>query len=213
MTQDPDRHPARPTKCSSCESAIGDTPVCDYCHTLNPAAAMMDFFTLLGLPMHYEIDVVDLRKKYLALSRHAHPDYHTDDSPEVQTLHLQVSSSLNQAYRTLLDPAARAGYLLELLGGKSTAQDKSVPSGFLETMMMMQEEVQEAVESDNGPQRQRLAAVLQTQHDGLVCRMAELFASYQQAVACRAVTTGLLREIRQQVNAAAYVKKLITQVK
>lgn len=204
---------AVPTKCSQCHAEVKDTVVCDYCKSVNPAAAMMDYFTLLGVPETFDLDPDELRRKYLVLSRHAHPDYHAQDREEVQQLHLQVASSLNEAYQTLRAPASRAAYLLERLGGKSLAEDKSVPEGFLGTMMMMQEEVEEALQADNADEKKRLQAVLQTQHDGLLRRIAELFKQYQEAVACRVVTEDLLSEIRKQVNAVSYVKKLLSQAK
>ena len=204
---------AMPTKCSLCHAEIKNTVMCDYCKSMNPAAMMLDYFSLLGVPATFDLDPDELRRKYLALSRHAHPDFHTQESEEVQKLHLQVASSLNEAYQTLRDPATRAAYLLEQLGGKSMAEDKSVPEGFLNTMMMMQEELEEAAQSEDGEERKRLQKVLQTQHDGLLRRIAELFKQYQQAVSCRAVTDDLLSEIRKQVNAVSYVKKLLTQVK
>jgi len=200
---------ARPRKCQQCSATVEGTAVCDFCKTLNPAAAMMDFFSLLGLAERFDIDPEELRRKYLALSRHAHPDYHVNDNADVRNLHLQVSASLNEAYQTLRDPASRAAYLLERLGGKSSEADKSVPDGFLDTMMMMQEDVQDAVEASDAAELARLREVLQTQHDGLMRGVAELFAQHQQAVICQAVTAGLLEEIRQQLNAVSYVKKLI----
>jgi molecular chaperone HscB len=198
-----------PVKCAKCKAVIKGTAVCDFCKSLNPAAASLDFFSLLGLPEVFDIDTAELRKRYLNLSRHAHPDFHVHEAQEVQSLHLQVSSSLNEAYRTLLDPASRAAYLLERLGGKSSADDKSVPDGFLGTMMMMQEELQEALEAESTDEIDQLREVLQTQHDGLVRRITELFQQHQDAVICQAVTSDILNEIRKQVNAVSYVKKLI----
>jgi len=203
---------AAPVKCSLCHAEINNTVVCDYCKSVNPGAAVMDYFTLLGVPETFRIDPDELRRRYLALSRHAHPDFHAQDGAEVQQLHLQVSSALNEAYQTLRDPASRAAYLLERLGGKSMAQDKSVPEGFLGTMMMMREELEEARQAGDADERERLGAVLQTQHDGLLRHIGDLFEQYLQAVACRAVTQDLLADIRKQVNAVSYVKKLLSQL-
>ncbi|MCK4601520.1 MAG: Fe-S protein assembly co-chaperone HscB, partial [Phycisphaerae bacterium] len=212
---DMDKHSdhALPAKCKHCEKPMSTPLVCDYCHALNPAAASAaDHFTLFGLPQQYDIDERELQHKYLALNRHAHPDFHAGDSAEVQELHLRISATINNAYRTLKDPAGRADYLLELLGGKTSAADKSVPEGFLQTMMMMQEELADAKSSDDLAELERIGRVLQTQHDGLMHRVAGLFAEFHEAVACEAVRIGLLDEIRKQLNAVSYVKKLLSQV-
>lgn len=210
MAQNPDQ--AVPAKCRHCEKPMSTPLLCDYCHALDPAAMMADHFTLLGLPQRFDLDEDQLRHNYVALSRHAHPDFHTQDSDEVRNLHLRVSTALNGAYRTLLDPAGRAGYLLECLGGQSSAADKSVPEGFLGTMMMMQEEIADARQAGSDEEPARLRAVLQTQHDGLIRRIAGLFEEHQEAVACQAVRSDLLGEIRKQLNAVSYVKKLLSQV-
>jgi len=85
-----------------------------------------------------------------------------------------------------------------------------VPDGFLGTMMMMQEEIADAKSGGNTGELARLRSVLQTQHDGLLARIGKVFEEHQQAVACQAVTTDLLDEIRKQVNAVSYVRKLLS---
>lgn len=203
---------AIPSKCDQCDKPMSTPLVCDYCHALDPSATMTDHFTLLGLPQRFDLDEEELRRSYVALSRHAHPDFHTRDTDEVRQLHLNVSAAINDAYHTLKDPARRAAYLLECLGGKSSAEDKSVPDGFLPTMMMMQEELAEATQAADEAELKRLRDVLQTQHDGLMHRIAGLFGEHQEAVVCEAVRGDLLDEIRKQLNAVSYVKKLLSQV-
>ncbi len=209
------REPAEqtlPAKCKNCNRPMSTPLVCDSCHALNPAGTVADYFTLLGLPRQFEIDEDQLHRKYLALNRHAHPDYHMAAAEEVRNLSLWVSATVNDAYRTLKDPASRAAYLLELLGGKSSAEDKSVPEGFLGTMMMMQEEIADAQAVSNDQELGRLETVLQTQHDGLMRRITGLFGDYEESVICEAVRGDLLNEIRKQLNAVSYVRKLLSQV-
>ncbi|MBL7218783.1 MAG: Fe-S protein assembly co-chaperone HscB [Phycisphaerae bacterium] len=209
MTETHDQ--ATPVKCRHCDKPMSTPVVCDYCHAVGPDAAVADHFTLLGLPRRFDLDTAEIHRRFLVLSRHTHPDFHADDTPEVQQLHLQVSAALNEAYRTLNDSAARAAYLLTLFGGKSSADDKSVPDGFLGTMMMMQEELADALDSDDRAEIARITEVLQTQHDGLLRRIGMLYEQYQESVSCKAVVDDLLGELRQQLNAVSYVKKLLSQ--
>jgi len=206
------RADAAPVKCRQCSRPLTQPVVCDFCHALNPAAAGKDYFSLLGLPRQFDLDTEVLRAKFVALSRHAHPDFHSGESDEVKELALQISSTVNDAYRTLRDPASRAAYLLELLGGHSSADDKSVPDGFLNTMMMLQEEIADAKAGGDQAGLDRLRQVLATQRDGLLKRIAGLFADCRQAVGCDAVRQPLLGELRQQINAVSYVRKLLSQV-
>jgi molecular chaperone HscB len=190
---------------------MAEVPVCDYCHWLNPAATGVDYFSLLGLPRQFDLSAEQITAKFLAVSRHTHPDFHSRENPDSQQLALRVSAAVNDAYRTLKDPAARAAYLLELLGGKSVEEDKSVPEGFLATMMMMQEEIADARSAGNAAELDRLRAVLQMQHDGLMRRVAGLFGEYQDAVACQAIGTDTLQSMRKHLNAVSYVRKLLSQ--
>ncbi len=77
-------------------------------------------------------------------------------------------------------------------------------------MMMMQEEIADS--GTSAADRGRIGEVLRTQHDGLMHRIATLFDECRQAVACEAVRTDLLGEIRKQLNAVSYVKKLLSQL-
>ena len=203
---------ALPAKCAHCSWELSTPFFCDYCETLNPNSGVADHFHLFGLPRRYDIDEKSLHDSYIALSRHAHPDYHVEDAPEVQSLSMTVSSQVNQAFRTLSDPVRRAAYLLELLGGPSSADDKSVPEGFLETMMMMQEELQDARAAADEEALGRLGNVLRTQQDGLMKRVAGLYAELDEAVPCEATRQDLLHQLRKQLNAVAYVRKLLSQV-
>lgn len=199
-------------KCRLCSKPMAEVLVCDYCHSLNPDAATMDHFTLLGLPRQFDLDEETIRAKFLALNREAHPDFHMDQSDEVQLLAMQMSSAINNAYRALREPASRAAYMLELLGGKSSADDKSVPEGFLSTILMLQEALAEAKAGGDQAELERMGAVLRTQHDGLLHRIAGLFGELEEAAACPAVRQDLLSELRRQINAVSYVKKLLSQV-
>jgi len=198
-----------PAKCKHCDKPMSTPLVCDYCRAIDPAATVADYFTLLGLPRRFDIEPERLHASFLALNRHIHPDYHANDSPEVQQLSLRVSAAVNDAYRTLKNPAGRGAYLLGLLGGKSSAEDKSVPDGFLPTMMMMQEELADAKAGGNDEELRRLGRVLSTQHDGLIRRIGELFGQLDEASRREAMRTDLLGEIRKRLNAVSYVSKLL----
>ena len=199
-------------KCAKCNRPMSTPLFCDYCETLNPPPGVADHFQLLGLPRRFAVDEQALHDSYVTLCRHAHPDYHADDAPEVQALSMTVSSALNEAYRTLADPVRRAGYLLELLGGASSAEDKSVPEGFLGAMMMMQEELHDAKQAGDAEELARLEKVLRAQQDGLMRRVAGLFDELDRAAGCEATRRDLLGEIRRQLNAVAYVRKLLSQL-
>ena len=144
---------AKPAKCTHCNKPLHQPLVCDFCHSLNPVSSVTDYFTLLGLERKFDLSEEELQRKFISVSRYVHPDFHGAAPDEAQELALRLSAAVNDAYRTLKDPASRAAYLLELMGGKSSAADKSVPEDFLDTTMMMQEELADAKAANNQADR------------------------------------------------------------
>lgn len=63
-----------------------------------------------------------MEKRFYELSREFHPDRFTTSGIEAQRLSLEKMSLLNEAYRTLKDPAERRGYLLKLEGIESKSK-------------------------------------------------------------------------------------------
>jgi molecular chaperone HscB len=197
-------------KCRACKHELRSAAVCDYCHTLNPAGASTDYCALLGVPRRYDLDAEELRRRYLELSRHAHPDFYTGSSDESQALALTVSSSLNDAYRTLSDPFERAEYLEELLGGPSSAADKSTPDGFLDEMMVLQEELTDARLSGDHLALETRGEKLRARLAAMMARIAELFADFEAQVGCEGIRLECLGRIRRQLNAVSYIRRLVS---
>ncbi|KAL8940624.1 MAG: hypothetical protein Q9211_002189 [Gyalolechia sp. 1 TL-2023] len=105
----------------------------------------------------FHVDPSKLRQEFLQLQAQAHPDRHQGiDKVKAEA----ASARINDAYRTLLNPLARARYLLSLRGVE-LSEDESIagsPSGmsgegtggqnvdaaFLMDVMDVREEVEEA---------------------------------------------------------------------
>ena len=75
-----------------------------------------DHIQLFGLPVRFDLDRELLTQRYRELQRVAHPDRHAGASQREQLLAVQGASQINDAFRTLKEPLARAIYLLELRG-------------------------------------------------------------------------------------------------
>ena len=176
---------------------------CGNCRTLHPATDL-SHFELIGLPPRYDLDATELRRKYLHCSRDIHPDHH-GGVPEKADLSLRTSARLNEAYRILSDPLLRAEYLLELLGGKSSAEDKTVPQEVLAQTLLFREEIEEAqAASDHDA-----LAVLEPQVRAL--RDAAMESAVD--LARRLPGSDELRvQLRQKLNAIKYYQKLLEQL-
>ncbi|KAL8810752.1 MAG: hypothetical protein Q9223_002132 [Gallowayella weberi] len=99
----------------------------------------------------FHIDPTVLRKEFLQLQAKAHPDRHQGiDKAKAEA----ASARINDAYRTLLNPLARARYLLSLRGvemgedesiaGSPSDSGEGMDAGLLMEVMEVREEIEAA---------------------------------------------------------------------
>ncbi|MHB1373746.1 MAG: Fe-S protein assembly co-chaperone HscB [Thauera sp.] len=104
-----------------------------------------DFFTLFGLPRRYALEDAALEAAWHTLQSQVHPDRHAHLSDVEKRRAMQWATRVNEGFRTLRQPLARAQYLLELAGvdaclGTNTAMSPE----FLMEQMEWREAVEEA---------------------------------------------------------------------
>ncbi|KAJ9194512.1 hypothetical protein DTO164E3_4160 [Paecilomyces variotii] len=93
----------------------------------------------------FDISVADLRREFLALQNQIHPDKHAPGHAKERAEAL--SSRINEAYRTLADPLARAQYILAHWHGIDVmAEDGSSQHALDPEMLMEVMDVQETIE-------------------------------------------------------------------
>jgi molecular chaperone HscB len=175
---------------------------CAGCHTLF-AGSELNHFEVFGLPQRFDLEPELLRRRYLEQSRQIHPDQLSATGAD-PALGLRSAARLNEAFRVLKDPLSRAEYLLEVAGGKSSAEDKSVPQDVLAETLMLREEIEEAREADDAT----ALAALRTQ-------VTERFAAQRERVTELAKQlpgdAALRTELRTQLNAMKYYQKMLEQ--
>lgn len=104
-----------------------------------------DHFQLFGLQPRYRIDAAALERAYRDLQREVHPDRFAGGTDTQKRLALQASARVNEAYRTLRDPVARAEYLLALRGVDATSEtDSHLSTAFLARQLERREQADEA---------------------------------------------------------------------
>ena len=105
----------------------------------------MNHFARLGLPAALELDAATLDKAYFARQRQWHPDRFVGKPAEERARASVEAAALNDAYRTLKDPLARAIYLAELNGVELPGDGKTIDDPeLLMEVMDAREELQEA---------------------------------------------------------------------
>jgi len=166
-----------------------------------------DAFELFGLPRDFDLDPSELRARFLSISRNIHPDILTAHDSQLQPAALQLSSDINRAYERLRDPIQRAGYILEISGGKTAAEDKRVPQEILNQSLMLREEIEEARAAGDTAVLDAIRESVAAQRTALETRIAELGRNL-----IREPGDALRDELRLQLNAIKYVVNLLAQL-
>jgi molecular chaperone HscB len=170
----------------------------------------MDYYRVMGLEPRLQLDSNELQQIFYGRSRELHPDRFARASKEAQAAALEESSLLNDAYRTLREPAARAEYFLKAKGLDIAAQGtKNVPAELLEEVFELNMLLEELKEGGAGARPQVEQA--REQFAGLLAKadaeMGTLFGNYDAAADDRA-----LQELRQLLNRRRYITNLLRDI-
>ncbi len=165
-----------------------------------------DPFSVLALPPTFDLTREAIERAYLAATRRLHPDLVGSD-PDALAAAQRKTAELNHAAQLLRDSETRAGALLTRLGGPSKEADKSLPDGFLQSIL----DVRMEIESDRGDPaaRERWENWAADQRAAYASSCSELFRAATRGVAPD--RAGLL-DIRRTLNAWRYIERLIEQL-
>ena len=162
---------------------------------------MSQYFTLFQLEPAFDIDAENLEQTYRALAARFHPDKFASASAFEQKQAVMMSSTINDAYRTLRNPIDRAAYLLKTLGIDADAPEHtSFAPDFLMQQMEWRETLMEArAESD--------LKTLENLNDETRAEQEKLFCDLKQSFACQDYDTAA-----QQVRQGRFLDKLRNEI-
>ena len=156
------------------------------------------------MPQQLAVDVKALEKAFYSLSRKLHPDLFARKSAREQEAALETSAILNDAYRTLKDPIARALYVLKLAGFDIAEQGtKDVPPELLEEVF----ELNMALEDEGASDEVKAARIrFEGMRDEIDAALQVNFAEWDKTHDRR-----VLDAIRGQLNRRKYITNLIAR--
>lgn len=164
----------------------------------------MKYFEALGLAPALALDLDDLKKRFYERSRQWHPDRFTRASAAEQEQALEMTATLNDAFRTLRDPIERAEYFLEENGLKPS---KDVPPELLEEVFELNMALEELREGDNSARASLIQA--RDRFQGMMAQsdmdLAAFYASHDAG-------SNKLNEIRAALNRRRYIANLVRDV-
>ena len=106
---------------------------------------LKNHFELFGLAPAFALDLDHLDRAYRDIQAEVHPDRFAHAGDAERRASMQMTTQVNEAYRTLKSPVRRAKYLLELNGvdvGFET--NTAMPREFLMQQMELREKLEEA---------------------------------------------------------------------
>ena len=104
-----------------------------------------DDFSLFGLPQAFQIDLKLLDQRWRELQAQVHPDRFAAEGAAAQRIAMQWAVRVNEAYRRLKAPLARAAYLCEQRGVAINAESNTtMPLEFLQQQMRWRDALDEA---------------------------------------------------------------------
>ncbi len=186
--------------CWSCGAAqLASDRFCRSCKVVQEPRAT-DHFARLGLPRRFDLDPTALEQAYFALQRQFHPDRFAARPAREKALSLRHATAINEAYRILKEPLARAEHLLALAGhpvrtdGAHTVQDAAL----LTEAMEQREALADAVDA---------AAV-----DAIVAQGRQAASALQEALA-RTFAAGNFADAGRLALRLRYRQKLIEEAR
>lgn len=124
---------------------------------------MSQYFTLFQLEPQFDIDTDSLEQNYRTLAARFHPDRFASASAFEQKQAVMMSSTINEAYRTLKNPTDRAAYLLRQQGIDADAPEHT---SFAPEFLMQQMEWRETLAEARGGQDQTALTALDKEISG-----------------------------------------------
>jgi Fe-S protein assembly co-chaperone HscB len=187
---------------------------------LEPISPTASYFDVLGVPV--AADDAALSARHRELSRKYHPDRWATADADTQTTALEATALINDAFRTLKDPFARAEYLLRRERGVRPDDTKDSaakpPQELFAQVLELQEalmEYQEAQEDEDAEALARLRPVLEEAKEefeaayaGMAERLRALFVRWD-AGEDREV---LLDGIAAVVGTRGYLRRVLTNL-
>ena len=175
---------------------------------MNPVPS--NYYDFFGLEHKLDLDLANLEKRFYSLSRQYHPDRYTLKSPEEQQYALDATAILNDAYRTLRDPLARADYLLKENGFDIGEQgSRNVPPELLEEVFELNMALEELRGGDDSARpaleeaRTKFVAMREQIDSELQGRFREYDRTHERDV---------LADVRGILNRRRYVRNLVSEV-
>lgn len=166
----------------------------------------MQYYEALGLEPRLALNPADLQQRFYKSSREWHPDRFSRGTPEQRQQSLDMTAVINDAYRTLRDPVARAEYFLKQKGFELS---KEAPPELLEEVFELNMALEEMRGGDDSTRLQLESADQRFKQmlAKIDAELTDLFTSYDSTPG-----NAVLDEIHGSLNRRRYISNLVREV-
>ena len=200
-------------RCPHCAAELETPLACAACGRLLALESELSPFEIFGLPVAFEVDAHELRKRLLRFSRSTHPDFF-GTAPAAEKARAECASArLNSAHETLSDDVRRADWLIAHLGGPDESAERQMPQTFLMEVLEWNELLDLARKAPAETDARNLLDPLETS------------LRLQREHSLRAIAKALdpiperpernspqLRDARRQLNAVRYFDRTLREI-
>lgn len=194
--------------CWKCGEEPHDSLFCKFCNTLQPPAT--DYYRFFNLEHKLNINLQALQERYYSLSRLVHPDRFQSGTPKERRFSLDATAILNDAFRTLRDPVARAEYFLKEAGLEAAdRKGKRVPPELLEEVFEVNSALEELHGGDTSVRKDLEDALgrFKERCSRIDAELGVLFVEYD-----RARERETLTKIRGLLDRRSFISNLVGEV-
>jgi len=195
-------------ECWQCGTPAKMDLFCKFCNSLQKP--LLDYYKFFGIERKLGLDPTDLQQRFYKLSRLLHPDRYMRRTNREQEYSLEATAILNDAYRTLRDPVARAEYLLKQNGFENDEpRSKNVDPDLLEEVFELNMALEELRSGDDSARPQ--LEVARDKFTGMRSEMdrdlQDLFEEYDSTQSVE-----VLQRIRVLLDRRRYIQNLVAEV-
>ena len=200
--------------CPHCSRESEPGEFCSSCGRVLPVLSQESYYLVMGDENEFlKLDLADLEKRFFELSKKFHPDrFATKSALELQISH-DRSSAVNNAYRILRDPVARAKYMVERELGSIEEKSSKVPVEMSDLFFEVHESLDLIRESEGDPPEHAVAEVQKAEEE-LVQKVKELEEQLQEKFLeyDRGRERQTIEQIKEILSQRSYIKSFLRQV-
>jgi molecular chaperone HscB len=162
----------------------------------------MKYFDWFELSPGFFPDQGLVKKKYYALSRQYHPDFHVQQGEEALAAAEEKLQEIHEAYATLSNRQRTMAYILQQTVGMPEDEKYALPADFLMDMMELNEALQDA---DTEEGKLSVREQIKAQQQALYEHVEPIMAAYQAGVTSQEA----LLQVKQYYYQQKYLLRLL----